>query len=344
MEKMSRGEFFHKRHYDVLEKYLPHYQFVLNIDADSLVLDLSKSLDPYLTPDVPDVQLHMHESGEVTASIYLIRNSLYSRCFLRYWLTMSPPIPEYTVLKEQNKRIFFETLNYDNGDLTAALLNAVSPRLFADCMTAISELEYNFVSSLKNSYIELQIECWKQAIFRRGSELVFINDTLAAHRFLRQLKIYMPRSGFWRTHARLGRFGSWWDNLFGSCVSSDIIGHGWKAMPRVFWGTNKTCDGDSSSYLQYAVRNSNCKWLSLGEELSVARQFCLVDSPVCSSNKDLQCSAPDVSCSQAINHINLRNVNDMIGFTDLKTVFRREKIKFDPANELWWKQQICNWC
>lgn len=97
MGKMTRGEFFHRRHQDILEKYLPNYQFVLNVDADSLVLDLSKSLNFYLTSEMPDVQLHLHESGEVTAAIYLIRNSPYSRCFLQYWAVMRPPVPEETI-------------------------------------------------------------------------------------------------------------------------------------------------------------------------------------------------------------------------------------------------------
>ncbi len=99
MNDMPIEQFYHARHKHILLHYLPSFQYILNLDSDSLILNMAKSLDAYLQfalQDLskdekekvqhPDIQLHMHENGEISAAVYLLRNGGYSRCFMTYWL------------------------------------------------------------------------------------------------------------------------------------------------------------------------------------------------------------------------------------------------------------------
>lgn len=297
MLPMSRGQFFHQRHRYVLHRYLPNYQYVMHLDADSLVLNLSRSLEPFLRDDAADVQLLMHENGEVTAAAYLLRNSRLSRCFLRYWLDWSPPHSVPAV----NKALTYETLNYDNGDLVSALSDLIDASQSRRCIRMIEVPE-----SSVNAYLDTVVECFLEVVHKAP-----------AISSLKWLKIYLPREGFWRTHARRGRYGSWWDALFGSCFpSSDVIGHGWKAMSRVMWEPSM-CDVRAARVGLGA--NAKCSWHSPQDEVNVAVAYCLWRSPVCAST-DCQ-----ISCSSTLSRLGGRR-------------------HFNHSNEEWILQQLCSSC
>lgn len=355
---MPANKFFHERHSEVLQKYLPRFQYVMHIDADSLVLNMNQPLDRFMNG--LDVQLHLHESGEVTASNYLVKNSLYGRCFLQYWANFKANIG---VERELTR---YDTLNYDNGDLMAAVMNLFSPKEFVECMSFIGSMSDNQINRFPNPYLQLHIECWKHMHDHTiGGALAYegVQDTTKG------LRVYFPREGYWRTHARTGRFGLWWDQLFGSCYkSSDIIGHGWKAMPRKMWGGNHSCPefiahGTGSNY-QDAGYNKICNWLSTEQELDIARRFCLRHSPVCSNHDDSgnACIGDMYACTSTGSRFSSRQrPAHVLATREISRDHNRYRLssvrhrgvrntswntlaQFDVGNEEWWRQQLCSWC
>lgn len=327
MKAVAPSEFFHTRHADVLHKYLPHFQQVMHIDADSLVLNIDRPLTVYLAASA-DVQLHLHESGEVTASNYIVKNSIYGKCFLRYWSRFRAG----DELPFSLGSLRYETLNFDNGDLMAAVMNAVSPSAFASCMAEIGASEESTIRQYSNPYLELHVECWKR-IFMDA----YTNPTRHATEISEGLKIYLPRESYWRTFARKGRFGLWWDQLFGSCFEhSDIIGHGWKAMPRELWGGNHSCPAISGNN----GHNEVCEWVSKALELELARKYCLWKSPVClldysGTNK---CIDDSSACSAS------GSLYSSLRATSMTEKKRKQVQLFNVGNEKWWRQQLCSWC
>lgn len=320
MEDMPVEQFFHDRHFSVLHHHLHRFQFLLHLDADSLVLNISRSLDAFLQPSSPHVQLHMNENGEVTAATYLLRNSDYSRCFLQYWGNFSPPRISNNFLSEQkdssnwsslfsststfmytsntpyDERLY-EVPNYDNGDLVAAVMNMLGPNLYLTCMQVIASLPLRVTNRFTNSYHQTVVECWK-----------LFHPTLHARVTKwsgNNLKIYLPKEGYWRTHSRRNRFGTspthWWNMLKASCFpSSDIIGHGWKGMMRKMWPMVSDADGNydiqhvnSTRLCVTAVAtlssggNTRCRWLDSAEELLMAQMYCSWRSPVCRPKKEM---------------------------------------------------------
>lgn len=309
-----------------------------------------------------DVQLHLHESGEVTASNYIVKNSVYGKCFLQYWANMRPP-PTAESLHLLDRQ--YETLNFDNGDLMAAVMNLVSPVRFVSCMEYIGRLTDSDFSKFSNPYLQLHVECWKRMLIPNThdvGQVGYANDPLRSDESVAGLRLYLPREGYWRTHARRGRFKAWWDELFGSCVSSDIIGHGWKAMPRVMWGaSNHSCESYSSGS---NGRNRICHWLTEEEELAVARKYCLWKSPlICKSayvdgNK---CIGHNYACTSEgsryssthslppwpQHHDDKWAVNNDAVDSDVLGMMRTkwdDLQMFDVGNEQWWQQQLCTWC
>ena len=319
MEHMSGARFFTARHQRVLKHFLPRYQHVLHVDADVLVLNVSRPLDAFLGLG-HDVLLHMHENGEVTASTYLLRNSRYSRCFLRYWLAFGPPHP-FTD-SPRHAELTYRTLNYDNGDLVAALAELLDSRDARHCTHTLP-----VPPESENAYLDSVVPCFLRHVSVLAQTLQLVAP---------QVRVFLPREGFWRTHGRRGRFGagSWWDDLYGSCFpSSDVLGHGWKAMARVFWG-NRTdsCPASMSSDGSGAVQG--CVWLSPAEELAVLNRFCAWRSPACTrtsfgavpmAGESNQCLA-GASCGR-----------------HSKDAFEKPEA-FSISSESWIRQQMCASC
>lgn len=105
------------RHESVLSTHLPTSQFVMHLDADCVVLDLSHTIDRFLTSNssvllqanelsylfnriafsLPYIAyfsvlcVQMRENYEVTSAVYIVRNDRRARCFLNYWRAFHPP-------------------------------------------------------------------------------------------------------------------------------------------------------------------------------------------------------------------------------------------------------------
>ena len=315
---MTIGEFFYYRHKIVVSKYLPLYQHILHLDADSLVLNLSRSLDSYLSSP-QHVHLHLHENGEITASAYLIRNSKYSRCFMRYWADWSPPHKEYSF---NSKSYFnsFNTLNYDNGDLVAAMIELLDDTYARNCSIS---LDPPYASN--NPYLDTVVQCLKPL-------LPNIHAYLA--RTAPLIRVYLPREGFWRTHSKRDRF-SWWDPLLGSCYpSSDVIGHGWKAMARTMWNKSMQCDVNAAR--RGAGANPNCHWHNVSVERALVKYYCAWKSPAClvrQRRKDTlladtenECLSVGSGCAAVRNHTTEQHTS------------------FSVSSQSWLRNQMCSSC
>jgi hypothetical protein len=305
MPDMPAEQFFHQRHYEVRTHLLPRFQNILHLDADSLVLNISRSLDAFIQPSSPHVQLHMNENGEVTAATYLIRNSPFAKCFLQYWDNFSPPRPSNNYLRESldsphnimlhdvpyDERMF-DVPNYDNGDLVAAAMNMLDPKFYLSCMSVVAALSSNDLLKFRNIYHQTVVECWK--ILHPN-----LHSLMNMERISGKFMIYLPKEGYWRTHGRRNRYGSdpshWWNMMKGSCFpSSDIIGHGWKGMMRRMWpqvsdelGNFDLLHPNSTKLCRAAMEetssggNPNCYWLSRMQELKVASRYCNWRLPSC---------------------------------------------------------------
>eukprot|EP01041_Mallomonas_annulata_P002838 gene2838-5585_t len=344
LPSMSAARFFTARHESVLREYLPHYQHVMHVDADSLVLNLSKSLDKYL--DEPyDVQLHMHENGEVTAATYLLRNSQVARCFMRYWLGWSPP--HVSTNSKRHVELTYETLNYDNGDLVAALMELIDPQHARSCMRTVQShypSSTSSSSSSQNPYLDTVVACFQELMPRLSSSLSAVSP---------RIRIFLPREGFWRTHARRGRFkswsgsGSWWDELLGSCFSSsDVIGHGWKAMPRKLWGVDGRCDITVARSGLGA--NGRCMWHSAEDERAVANRFCTWKSPICFLHHPYTGSTTKFITNASRVPINMC-LQEGSGCMEWQMLQReqgrqRQRQLFNISSESWIRQQLCSSC
>jgi hypothetical protein len=98
----ARGEhFFYERHLKLLSDVLPNYQWILHIDSDTFFPNLTNSLDPFFVNRLFDVSLNIRLNGEVHSN-YLVKNSAFSRCFLRSLYNIHKTRPGY---------------NADNGDI-----------------------------------------------------------------------------------------------------------------------------------------------------------------------------------------------------------------------------------
>lgn len=81
-----------------------------------LFVNLQQSLDRFLA-NTEDVLFQMREGGEIAASSYFVKNSLFSDCFMALWKRMAP-ISEVDI-----KGPWIVTPNHDNGDLVVSYSN-----------------------------------------------------------------------------------------------------------------------------------------------------------------------------------------------------------------------------
>ena len=344
MKDMTPSQFFHRRHVTMVKLHLNNYQHVLHLDSDSLVLNMSRSLDTYLQDPRLHVQLHLHDTMEVTASNYLVRNSHIGRCFMRYWAEYSPPHDKRSPAYFAS----FLTLNYDNGDLVSAVSELIGTRPLLNCLSDLPT-----PPNSTTPYMDTVVECFKRLLF---------HPTLAAGLSKQYpfLKIYLPRGGFWRPHSRLGRY-SWWDELMGQCYpSSDVIGHGWKAMSRSYWNTS-SASCDVVAYRHGHGGNQRCTWMTKQREIEVLTRYCAWTSSACwagrgrvipvekGSNKSISSSSPYNTCldecvarHRAVEKESRssRNVTVMsAGEVDLSV-----GSAFVEASEVWMRNQMCASC
>lgn len=153
---MLVAEFFYRRHQYLLDFYLHTAQHVVFVDADSIVFNMAASFDRFLSRNNDySIQLQFRENGEIAASIYILKNDMYSVCFMQYWLEFYPPIPP-----EHNnvdvRPSFIDVPNSDNGALVAAvaLLAAVridSELIYLQCLQNLHQLHTYVITHTDNT-------------------------------------------------------------------------------------------------------------------------------------------------------------------------------------------------
>lgn len=268
MENMSRNKFYHVRHPSIVANYLHLYRYLLVLDADNLVVNISKSLDSLITPNYQtknpiDMFFHMREGGEVTASTYIIRNSLFSRCFIEYWRSLAPS--DQLQVYEQ----WIPTPNNDNGDLVVAIMNLINSSALLQCAQHITPHSGN------DYYDNGLLLCFR--LFRGALAQI--------QNFLPNIKIYFVRESFFRMH--LGHTTSTSDHNSLqlkdiTCHQNDIIAHGWKQIATNFWDHLGHCNIEE----YHAGKGGNlvCKWLNEEEEREIVQRKCYWRSPLCYTN------------------------------------------------------------
>lgn len=279
-------KFYHTRHGDVIDTHLHNYRYLLILDSDNLVVNMSRSLDHIvnLTPfdrshphAAVDLFLHMREGGEVTASTYFIRNSAFSRCFVQYWRSMSPSDDE---LKQANIN-WVETPNNDNGDLIAAVMNLIHPDIALRCSAALRT--HNSNTNRHQTYDTKILLCFR--LFRGA--LVNISH------YVPQMKVFFIREDFFRMHS--GHTMTKENMLLRKdvyCHQHDIIVHGWKDLGTRYWPRGNDNDKNTESYPSCDVDafrkggggNTLCRWLKHEVEFAIVQKHCYWRSPLCLSN------------------------------------------------------------
>lgn len=139
--------------------------WLLMIDSDTLVANLSRPLDPFL--DGPEhVLLHWRPNREVTAAAVAIRTTGFGRCFLDRWLSVI-----------QTQRLLDREVNADNGALLLLIAEFLDPEAAQRCARS------------KMDPLEL-IQCY-EVVNRHFKKLPTLDLPI---------KIFPLLAGFWRQH------------------------------------------------------------------------------------------------------------------------------------------------
>lgn len=270
MDNMSRNRFYHVRHPSIVANYLHMYRYLLVLDADNMVVNMSKSLDHLISPNfqskmATDLFFHMREGGEVTASTYIMRNSLFSRCFVAYWRSLAPPDDL------QLSGNWIPTPNNDNGDLVVAIMNMINPSALIRCVQHITP------HAGTDYYDNGLLLCFR--LFRGALAQI--------QTYLPNVQIYFVRESFFRMH--LGHTAPNSLNVNSlqlkdtTCHQYDIIAHGWKQLATNLWDHVGICD--IADYHAGKGGNPICRWLSEEEERDIVIKKCYWRSPLCLSSQ-----------------------------------------------------------
>jgi hypothetical protein len=248
-----------------LHKFWEQADWLLLVDSDSLVVNMSRSFDPFLQDSTQHVLLQLRpRSREVDAAAVALRSSEFSRCFLEHWLAV------YTQTKE--RKIF---MNNDNGPLLQTVLDLLAPDMAAAC----------FGKSNYTTYDNYR-RCW-EGVFPLLSH---------AHE-LSPVKVYMPLAGFLREHIGADAVvrppitagctkQALEQMLMQRCWSNDLIVSGWKQIGAGMWAG-----------LEQNASLARCHFNTLEEELVVARTACFVEYPGCYSAGGLNICRQQPHCS-----------------------------------------------
>jgi hypothetical protein len=285
--------FYHIRHGEVVREYLAQYRYLLVLDSDNLIVNMSKSLD-HIVNTIPNTQMdpfakvdlffHMREGGEVTASTYFIRNSAFSRCFIDYWRSMAP---SDELLRQANMK-WIQTPNNDNGDLIAALMNFINPDIALKCSSLLRNHSITTQFDRHRLYDNKILLCFR--LFR-GALVDTSNHSP-------QIKIFFIREDFFRMHTGHTMTK---ENLLlrkdAYCHKNDIIVHGWKELGSQYWPQTPAAlrDGNSDKGTLYPScnletiksgqgGNTRCRWLNYETELEIVKKHCYWRSPLCKNH------------------------------------------------------------
>ena len=234
------------------------HEYILHLDSDSVFIDFQKSLGKW-TSSPQHIFLQIRLNKEVTAAAVLVRTSAFAECFLRMWAGKG----------------LIERTNHDNGDLLALMLDFAAPDLVDVC------------DRLRDADYEAQyIVCFSKAHAR----LLLLTDYMP-------ISVAPPLGGFQKSLEGLGLYET--DKAFQAehpdhfklvmrCWSSDLIGHGSKAIGTIFWAGR----ADHNSVVP------NCLYNTPEEELEVARRCCLWHYPGCVIDGQNVCKA-EPHCSES---------------------------------------------
>ncbi len=282
------------RHAVIEANYLRRHGHVLHIDSDTIALNSSRSLRPFLLHADAAVSLQIRENGEVAAATYLVRRSAEAACFLRLWselghATHRNPIP---------------MLNTDNGvllllvarllDEPAALAceaNALSAAKQAAAAAARSPRTRLSTTALGNLAYRTYTACFVHSL----TTAMLLHRLRPRHDELAWLRFYFPREGWHRSFEapppaadsadspaagepnaprRARKLVRQHPALTSFQPAADVLGHGWKQMGKVLVQPGPECAPlQTNRSLRSAV-------LSAPEEAALAVQMCWWHHPI----------------------------------------------------------------
>ena len=83
-EKCRNYSLLWKRHC-IIANMLPNFNYIIHLDADSGVINPYHCFEEYITPGIDIFHLERAHSGEMQAGHYIVKNSNFSRQYLRQW-------------------------------------------------------------------------------------------------------------------------------------------------------------------------------------------------------------------------------------------------------------------
>jgi hypothetical protein len=311
MTDKDAGSFFVSRHESIQYKYLSMSQYTLHIDADSIILNMSKTIDNIINNYPKDVFLflQMRENYEITSGIYLIKNSYKSRCFLQYWRDMHPPWiyhspynysnSNYVKMSENDEKIMIPVPNHCNGALVSAILLLATPHLAMDCLLRTPYWTSGNVSYNADGFNYGEHRCayaHRHKIYRLGRNLA---------RDVKGIAVLWHGEGLWRSHEAPLKTPSsrkqslWYIQKHTTCFPvSDFIGHGDKNIMHHLYMSNyvdkcnvnihayhtlkyTTMNNEEKSMILNGAINTKCAWHPLENLLAILRRYCLFSSRYC---------------------------------------------------------------
>ena len=207
----SKDEFMIARHEHVQFRYLFQHQYVMHLDADSLVLNMSTSIE-CIIKNFRDKSLflQMRENGEITSAIYIAKSDHRSLCFLQYWREFHPP--------RTSNGLIIPVPNNCNGALVSATLWLAAGNQTTPCLSKYSH-------EIKANADYAEYECsrhYQDKLYGLG----VLNNRNTG------LYVFWPVEGLWRSHEKKNpNYFTWFADQYSSCFfQSDFIGHGNKQV------------------------------------------------------------------------------------------------------------------
>lgn len=115
-----------------IARYLPYYDWVFFVDADSYITNTSLPLTRLVTPDA-HVVVGDEDGPPLLAGLILVRNSSQGHAFMDRWW------------RQLHRRAGEGWLDYDNGAFIQTVLETVAPHAKADterCLALAANADY----------------------------------------------------------------------------------------------------------------------------------------------------------------------------------------------------------
>ena len=177
----------------------------LPVDIDTVVANMSRSLNAYMNSNTTDVYFQVRENHEIIAGMMLLKNSKFVVKFIAKWISKSYEASH--------------AFNSDNGDLIQTILEEFHP----------SRAVAQRCSEIRSQYPEF-IRCFENAFTR-------IVRNIRLRRV--PVRFWYPYEGIWRAHEsnlrnEQGKVPNMDERLHAFCWRNDFMIHGWK-MIHTMW-------------------------------------------------------------------------------------------------------------